>query len=324
MPDQPQDSNLGPPIHALSTMWSQGRFRRDGLDGDDMDAFAETTARLGFPHIEISYVIPPDGVEALLGSNHVRVSSVHSPCPRIRTADGRLSDALNLASIKDDERQLAVERAKVTIDYACRAGAGSVVVHLGGIDTPMFEEERDLRRRYDAGEREGQRVEELRRRAIARRPEGVESFFPQARRSLAEIAEYAAARSVAIGLENRFHYHEFPGIDEMHELLAEYPAHVAGFWLDVGHAEVLDRLGLIPKHRWLNELAGRCIGAHVHDVDGLADHRAPGHGTADWEHIAQKLPRRVPRIFEINQKTPEEHVAAAIPFLRQCGVLPQP
>ena len=77
-------------------------------------------------------------------------------------------------------------------------------------------------------------------------------------------------------------------------------------------------------NRWLNELAGRCIGAHVHDVDGLADHRAPGHGTADWDHIAHKLPPHVPRIFEINQKAPEEQVAAAIPFLRQRGVLPQP
>ncbi len=303
-------------------MWSQGRFRRDGREGDDMAAFAETTARLGFPHIEISYVIPPEGVETLLGSNHVRVSSVHSPCPRVRTPDGRLSDALNLASRKEDERTLAVERAKVTIDYAARAGARYVVVHLGGIDTPMFEEERELRRLYDSGEREGERVEGLRRRAIARRPEGMKSFFPEARRSLAEISEHASANGVAIGLENRFHYHEFPGIDEMHELLAEYPAALVGFWLDVGHAEVLDRLGLIPNHRWLNELASRCIGAHVHDVDGLADHRAPGHGTADWEHVAQKLPPHVPRIFEINQKTPEEQVAAAIPFLRQRGVLP--
>jgi sugar phosphate isomerase/epimerase len=105
-------------------------------------------------------------------------------------------------------------------------------------------------------------------------------------------------------------------------LLADYTNDVAGFWLDVGHAEVLDRLGLVPRHRWLDELADCCIGTHVHDVDGLADHRAPGHGTADWPHYAAKLPSLAPRIFEINQKIAEDQVAASIPVLRERGVLP--
>jgi len=301
-------------------MWSQGRFPKgDGVD--DMGRFAETAARLGFPHIEINYVIPPEGVEQLLSSNHVAVASLHSPTPRVKTADGRWSDALNLASPDQDERALAVTRARATIDYAVRAGARYVVVHLGGIESEMFDEERQLRRLYDAGTREGDDVEVLRRQAIARRSQEAPRWLPQARRSLAEIAEHAAPHHVAIGLENRYHYHEFPSVDEMHELLAGYPPGVAGFWLDVGHAEVLDRLGLVDRHRWLNELASRCLGAHVHDVDGLADHRPPGHGTADWEHFAAGLPPHIPRVFEINQKTPEDQVAASIPFLRSRGVL---
>lgn len=303
-------------------MWSQGRFRRDGHDGDDMDAFAETTAGLGFAHVEISYVVPPGGVEALLATDHVEVSSVHSPCPRIRTPGGRLSDALNLASLDTEERDLAVERARISVDYAARAGARYVVVHLGGVGSSIFEEELRLRRLYDEGVRDGEEVDRLRRRAIDRRRGGVPIYLPQARRSLAEIAEHAAKRGVTVGLENRYHYHEFPSVDEMHELLADYPPHVAGFWLDIGHTEVLDRLGLVPHTRWLGEHAGRCVGAHVHDVDGLADHRAPGRGTADWPHFAAKLPPDVPRIFEINQRIPAEEVAAAIPFLRANGILP--
>ena len=252
------------PVHALSTMWSQGRFRHDGHDTDDMLAFAEAVARLGFPAIEINYVIPLEGVEALLSNNHVEIVSLHSPTPRVKTRDGKLSDALNLASTDEDERAFAVER----------------------------------------------------------RREAAPRYVPHARRSLAEITEYAAARSVAVGLENRYHYHEFPGIDEMLDMLRGYPHEVAGFWLDIGHAEVLDRLGLEYHHRWLNELASRCIGAHVHDIDGLADHRAPGHGDANWPHYAAMLPPHIPRVFEINQKMPEDQVAAAIPFLRGRGVLP--
>jgi len=303
-------------------MWSQGRFKRDGQAGDDMTAFARTTAGLGFPHIEINYVIPRDGVEALLATDHVGVSSVHSPCPRVAGPDGRKSDALNLASPDADERAFAVDCARAAVDIAVRAGAAYIVVHLGGVGSEIFPEERELRKLFDSGTRDGDHVAALRLGATDRRREGRVTYFPHARRSLAEIAEYAAPRGVAIGLENRYHFHEFPGPDDMLELLPEYPPEVAGFWLDIGHAEVLERLGFHPHTRWLDELADRCIGVHVHDVDGLADHRAPGHGTADWPHYAAKLPPQIPRVFEINQRIDEERVAASIPFLRERGLLP--
>ena len=105
-------------------------------------------------------------------------------------------------------------------------------------------------------------------------------------------------------------------------MLSQYPAEVAGFWIDLGHAEVLDRMGLVQRHRWLDTNAGRCVGSHVHDTDGLADHRAPGRGTSDWKHYAAKLPPNAPRVFEINQKQDAEWVADGIGFLRSVGVLP--
>jgi sugar phosphate isomerase/epimerase len=197
-----------------------------------------------------------------------------------------------------------------------------MVVHLGGVGGEIFEEERALRKMHDAGTKDGDEFAALGKRAAERRGRDKSRFFPAARRSLAEIAEYAEKRGVTVGLENRYHFHEFPDPDECAELIADYPPHVAGFWLDVGHAEVLDRLGLIPHDRWLNGLSARCVGAHVHDVDGLLDHRAPGHGTADWPHYAAMLPPDAPRICEINQRVPEDQVAAAIPYLRSVGVLP--
>jgi sugar phosphate isomerase/epimerase len=303
-------------------MWSQGRFRSDDEEHDHMPSFGAKAAELGFSHAEINYVIPPAGVDALIESNHVQFSSVHSPCPRVKMPNGKMSDALNLAAADEDERKMAVEVAKASVETAVRAGASLLVVHLGGIDAAIFEEERQLRKLFDAGEREGEKVEILRRRAATRRAEEKPRFFPKAKQSLAEIAEYAAPRGVAVGLENRYHFHEFPDPDELGELLGDYPADAAGFWLDVGHAEVLDRLGLGVHERWLDENGSRCIGTHVHDVDGLADHRPPGHGTADWVHYASKIPPDVPRVFEVNQRMPEEQLAAGIGFLRGVGVLP--
>src|SRR5207253_279277 len=82
-----------------------------------------SAAGIAVPAIEINYVIPPEGVEALLSNDHVGIVSLHSPTPRIKIANGKSSDALNLASTNEEERVLAVERARVTVDHAARCGA---------------------------------------------------------------------------------------------------------------------------------------------------------------------------------------------------------
>src|SRR3972149_9111185 len=137
-------------IHALSTMWSQGRFPHEGRDS--MARFAETASQLGFPAVEINYVIPPEGVEELLASNHVSIASLHSPTPRVKAAGGRWSEALNLAALDEEERAQAVRLACAPVDHAVRAGARYVVVHLGGIESGggggMFESGKRGRRRF--------------------------------------------------------------------------------------------------------------------------------------------------------------------------------
>ena len=54
-----------------------------------MEDFAQAAKRLGFPAIEINYIVSPEGLEELLDSDAVAISSVHSPTPRVQAADGR-------------------------------------------------------------------------------------------------------------------------------------------------------------------------------------------------------------------------------------------
>ena len=63
------------------------------------------------------------------------------------------------------------------------------------------------------------------------------------------------------------------------------------------------------------------MGSHLHDVDGIADHRAPANGDVDWSYIAQGLPENALRVFEIDQRQPDDKVAASIDFLRSQGVV---
>jgi sugar phosphate isomerase/epimerase len=301
---------------SLSTMWAQQpRFVAD------MHEFVRETLAAGYDAIEISHSTPLEPFERLLSYHEVPISSIHAPAPLVHHEERRNS-SLNLAALDDDERLRAIAYTKGSIDHTQEAGGRFVVVHLGGIGHQMFEDEFKLRRLYDSGTREGERVEELRAAIVARRLKEVAPWLEKAAESLRSVVHYAEQREIAIGVENRLHYHEFPMYDEAEYLLDDYAPDAAGYWHDVGHAEVLWRLGLVDKRAWLDTNKKRCIGAHLHDVDGIGDHRAPGNGDVEWDYIRDGLPATALRVFEINQTQPYADVCNAIPFLRERGVVP--
>jgi sugar phosphate isomerase/epimerase len=302
---------------SFSTMWAQqDRFQRD------MASFRRLVASLGFNAIEVSHSTEPDGLEVLMGDGEVPLSSLHAPTPRRKLPDGRLNGDANLASPDHEERSRAVEETKRTIDYAARHGLKFIVVHLGGVGNHMTDLERALRRLVEVGEGDGEQAHETRDRLARWRSENAPMHLDAARRSLAELVEYAAPHEIALGLESRLHYHEIPHPDEALELLAGYDNTVAGYWHDVGHCEVQARLGMIDRSSWFPRLTARTIGSHLHDVDGILDHRAPGNGDVDWSYIAEGLPPTALRVFEIDQRQPEDAVATSIAYLRDRGVIP--
>lgn len=301
---------------SLSTMWAQ----QDRYVAD-MHEFVHDVLAFGYDAIEVSHSTALEPFERLLSYHDVPISSIHAPAPLVPHDETRRNSALNLAALDDDERRAAIRYTKASIDYAQQVGATHVVVHLGAVGNAMFSEERELRRLYDSGTREGERVEELRAACVRLRREQRGPWLEQACATLRELAEHAESREIALGLENRLHYHEIPQVEEAAELIAEYDPRLVGYWHDVGHAEVQWRLGLVDKHCWLDTNGGRCIGAHLHDVTGLADHRAPGNGDVEWDYIRRGIPAGALRVLEINQSQPPESVASAIPFLREQGVV---
>jgi sugar phosphate isomerase/epimerase len=301
---------------ALSTMWAQQeRFVAD------MHQFVREAADAGYDAIEVSHLTPTAQYERLISHADVTITSIHAPAPLVRDADNRSNSSLNLAALDDDERRAAIDYAKHSIDLAKAAGGKYVVVHLGGVGSKMFDDELTLRRLYDSGTRDGEQVEALRAAIIARRVDEEAPWLERARTTVLELAMYAERQGIAIGLENRLHYHEFPQAWEATPLLEGIAPEVAGYWHDVGHAEVQARLGLVDKRKWLDLNGPRTIGTHLHDVDGIGDHRAPGNGDVDWTYIRDGLPATALRVFEINQTQPFEDVANAISFLRDRGVV---
>jgi len=301
---------------SLSTMWAQqDRFVAD------MHLFVREALALGYDAIEVSHSTATAQFERLMSYPGAPISSIHAPAPLVRDAEHRANSAHNLASTDKAERREAIEFTRSSIDLTKRHGGRYVVVHLGGVGAHIFEPEREMRRLFDSGTHDGERMGVLRAQCHTLRTEQAGPWLEAAGATLRELAAHAEAAGVAIGIENRLHYHEIPQPAECAMLLAGYAPELVGYWHDVGHAEVQARLGLVDKRLWLDTNGARCIGSHLHDVDGIGDHRAPGHGDVEWDYIAQGIPAGALRVFEINQSQPADAVAAAIPFLRARGVI---
>jgi len=301
---------------ALSTMYAQQpRF-------DDGAAFARYAAEAGYDAIEISHSTAPAKLEAILASGALPVTSVHQPAPQVAHGDGRGNHKLNLASTDEDERRAAVAFAIESIRWTARIGATRSVVHLGAVGDgyEMLPAEYEMRRMFDSGRAHEPQFVRLRAEAIAARLHAAEPFVAAARRSLLEIVRAAEPHGIAVGLENRYHFHEIPAPYEYDELLDGLDPAQAGYWHDTGHAEVLHRLGFHDRHAWLGANGGRIVGAHLHDVLGIGDHRAPGDGDVAWGYVTEGLAHLPAYTLEINQHQPDERVSGAPAFLASVGL----
>lgn len=301
---------------ALSTMYAQQERFANGAD------FARFAAEAGYDGIEISHSTREDKLQQILDSGILPVTSVHQPAPWVRHNDGRGNSHCNLASIDEEERKAAVGHALRSIDWAGRIGVDRLVVHLGQVTdvAEQFPEELEMRHLFDAGQQGEAQFAELRETIVNRRRAEREPYLERARASLLELVRAAARHEIAIGLENRYHYHEIPLVDEYEALLDGLSLEEAGYWHDVGHAEVLHRLGFVERRTWLDAHAKRCIGAHLHDVLGIGDHRTPGDGDVRWDYVVAGVGNLPRYTLEINQHQSDAQVSRAPAFLERIGL----
>ncbi len=301
---------------ALSTMYAQQERFSDGA------AFARFVAEAGYDGIEISHSTPAGKIEAIASAGLLPVTSFHAPAPYVKRANGRGNSSANLAALDADERRAAVDYTALSIEWAARLGARALVVHLGQVSDvrEQFDEELAMRRMYDSGQIDADRFAELRQSVMRQRSEAAEPYVEAARASLDELVRKAEPAGMVVGLENRYHYHEIPSPDEYEVLLDGFANEQVGYWHDVGHAEVLDRLGFIDKRVWLERWSHRIVGAHLHDVSGIGDHRSPGDGDVDWSYVIAGVGGLAGYTLEINQHQPGEMVAGAVGFLERIGL----
>jgi sugar phosphate isomerase/epimerase len=300
------------PEVSLSTMWAKGRFSH-------MAGFAARVRELGFTHIEPNALVSPRMLNELL-KTAVPISSIHSPCPAVLSSKGSPVSSLSLSSLDMSERMEAVSFTKRTIDLAANVSARAIVLHMGEVPIDLSLQER-LYRLRDGGYNQTEEYRQVKESLVQQRLSLARPYVDAARKSLQELSRYSRQKGIMLGLETRFHFSEIPNMDEMAGLLDKVSERLAGYWHDVGHAEVQQQLGFSFHEEWLSRFKDRMVGIHLHDVRGISDHHAPGNGNMNWEMIAKHLPQGIVRVCEIGEWSDEGQMQGVVKFLQKKGIL---
>ncbi len=295
---------------ALSTVW----FPDLPLE----DVFRTLVAR-GVSAFELNYRVHPLNVEEMkdyMRRYGLRITSLHNICSE-HTAplapDNRYGD--HLAALDEEVRKLSVEHLKTTAEAAQKLGARVVVVHSGYHAQARNEEYRRLLQaaRNGASPRlVRERMDDLRRQRDAT----VEPYLAQLTRSLKEVCPLYP--TVRFGLENRYHYHSLPGLDELALILDEVGADNLGYWHDCGHGQMQESMGLCRHEDWLKRYGHVLLGTHLHGMaDPYHDHQAPTPRNMDFAMIGRYLREEVIKVIEVEQQNSLEAVIAGQRYLEE-------
>ena len=297
---------------SLSTMWAIKAV-------PTLEDFFEFARRTGFARIELNHKVT-SAMLAEIDLSQFQFSSVHEPCPADISADELKKRDWLVSSTNEDCRREGVKAIQRSIDLAAQLRASTVVVHAGHVGFDMGLEKK-LRALIASGQRETEEYDEIQREMIRVRAESAEACFESVRKSMTELLAYAANTGVRLGVENRYHYREFPNPNELEILLGLANANRIGFICDVGHAQAMDRMGFYPHEEWLQRFGSRIIGTHLHDVIGTTDHYAPGLGEVDFTVVAAYLPDEALRTCEFQTFNTPEQVKAGLKVLVERGCI---
>ena len=299
---------------SLSSMWGIGNFQ-------SLEDFLEAARRLGFKYVELNHQVDSSMLEGV-GRLRNKISSVHEPCPADISATEYKNRDWLISSTIEEYRAKGVRSIKRSLDLAHEINAKYIVVHAGNVQQDHSMEDR-LRMLFVRGEKASQAYADIMDELIEKRRRLESARFKALKRSIQELLDYAKPLGVQLGLENRSHFLEIPVPEELNELLSMAEPARIGFIFDVGHAEALDRLGFYPTDTWLKRFGERIIGVHIHDMDGLDDHIAPGAGDLDYRDLSTYLPVKARKVVEVQNQNSYQQIRSGLVVLHQSGIISQ-
>ena len=301
---------------AFSTCWNSGRHS----SGDKM--LLEIKGELGFELIELGHgirisLIP--GIQKVFDAGEVRFSSLHNFCPLPVEVMAASPDCYQFSAVHPQERERAIKQTFQTIDFAARLGAPFVVLHLGTVKMqPITDRLIELAK---AGEYLSRKYVRLKLNAVEKRERIAPAYLERVKDCLRRIIDYAASKSVRLGLESRRGYEEIPSERELPALLDEINSPQLGYWHDFGHAQIKENLAFLDHAEWLRAIGPRAFGCHVQDCIWPAqDHEPPFAGDVDLEKLVPLLPSNCLFVWEMSpRKTADEILRSVQDWKKRFG-----
>ncbi len=298
---------------ALSTSWQSG-------ESVTAEAMLAALKNLEITGIELSYRISEDlyhEIKNPLKHSGLKVVSVHNyfPIPSVKSGSKGSGDLFLLSSPQKEERQNAIRFTTRSIEYAAEMGAAAVVLHCGVVE--MNHEMQMLYRYFNSNRIDSEDAQIFIRNKLkerdTRQPKHMDSLLA----SLDCLIPVAEKQGVMLGLENRYHYHELPGLDDFEVIFDTFKDAPIGYWHDTGHAHANESLGMIPRGSLLQAYTTQLIGVHLHDAVGLDDHMPPGSGEIDFAALKPFLKADTIKVIEVKPGIPASEVSEGIRFFRE-------
>lgn len=272
----------------------------------------------GFDTVELDFGLRKPAVEQLIEcveKGDIKVSSVHNFCPIPDDPEVEYisPNIFPISSPDETERQKGVNYTLQTIDYAVRLGAKAVVIHSGAI--LMKDRSSQLIAMMDSGKQDTRKFLKTKIKLLKDRNKRHEPYVENLLRSYEVINKYAVEKNILIGIENRYHAHELPDIEEADYILRHFDGGNLRYWHDVGHAQLQDNLGIFYHEDYVSFFKNRIAGIHIHDIVRSSDHRAPGTGVFEFERIWAFLRQDIIKVIEVHHPTSPNELKLGIKYL---------
>ena len=279
----------------------------------------EIKGKLGFDLIELGHGIRISlmpGIQQMFDAGKIRFSSLHNFCPlpvEVMTAS---PDCYKFSATHPEERERAVKQTCQTIDFADRIGAPFVVMHLGEVPMPPITD--PLIALAKKGKLLSREYVQRKIRAVQEREAAAAPYLERVKDCLRRIIDYAAAKNVKLGLENRRGYEEIPTERELPALLDEMNSPQLGYWHDFGHAQIKENLAFLDHAEWLRAIGPRTLGCHVQDCIWPAqDHQPPFAGNVDLEKLVPLLPSDCVFVWEMSPNKTADDIRRSVQIWKE-------
>ena len=269
---------------------------------------------LGFENVELGHGIRlslVDGILKMHQAGKVKFTSLHNFCPLPVEITRASPDCYQISAASQSERERAIRHTFQTIDFAKRLGAKFVVMHLGSV--PIDDYTTKLVKMAEVGMMMTKQFVRTKLEAVKARESNQANPFARAKESFRRIVDYAGERGIKLGVESRHSYEEIPSETEMMDVLAEFHPPTTGYWHDFGHVQVKHNLSFLDHVSWMQKVAGRLIGCHLHDTKWPGrDHMAPFTGDVEYDKLLPLLPPDMLFVFEMSPRRTRDEIVTSL------------